>query len=65
MISLTGLRQPALMNDWEHLFTDVKYTQQFQMDLLELSKQIDKLNETRLVPYNVMNPKVLESSVSI
>ena len=65
VISLTGLRQPALMNDWEHLFTDVKYTQQFQMDLLELSKQIDKLNETRLVPYNVMNPKVLESSVSI
>ena len=65
IISLTGLRQPGLMNDWEHLFDDPKHARVFQQELFNLSQEIDSLNLKRIVPYNVMNPKILESSVSI
>lgn len=68
IISLTGLRQPALMNDWEHLYEDEddkKYVRECQKELAKLSNEIDESNKSRLYPYDVMNPKMLESSVSI
>ena len=65
IIALTGIRQPALVNNWDHLFEDDECVREFQKDLISLSEHIDVLNTKREIAYNVMNPKVLESSVSI
>ena len=56
------------MNDWEHLYEDEddkKYVRECQKELAKLSNEIDESNKSRLYPYDVMNPKMLESSVSI
>lgn len=67
IISLTGIRQPPLMDDWSHLY-EKKYhntLKMFQNDLNGVSYEIRKRNTKRNIKYRVMDPKLLESSVSI
>ena len=81
IIALTGVRQPALLSDWTHLFAVDGWTaaqregalaavRQFQRDLIECAEEIDELNERRQrVPggrrFVAFNPRIFETSVSI
>lgn len=68
IICLTGMKQPMLMDDWSHLFNDEKgkkTVKLFRSDLKCVSKMIKSRNQNRKTKYQVMNPKVLEGSVSI
>ena len=60
IIALTGIRQPALLSDWTHLFTEhvdgwtaeqrdgaLGAVRQFQAELIEVAEEIDELNERR------------------
>ena len=81
IIALTGVRQPALLSDWTHIFAVGSWTaeqrdgalgavRQFQHDLVECAEEIDELNERRQrAPggrrFVAFNPRVFETSVSI
>ncbi|KAM3936292.1 polyunsaturated fatty acid lipoxygenase ALOX15B-like [Leptodactylus fuscus] len=45
--------------------TPQKYIQEFQEKLDEISKKINKRNQTRMLPYLYLDPKVIENSISI
>ena len=68
IISLTGLKQPKLMDDWSHIFTNKEFSEinnTFQKNLQKVSNIIKIRNEKRNILYKVMDPSILESSVSI
>ncbi len=68
ILGLTGLKQPQLIEDFTHIALDTRGQQlfrDFQKDLVALSAEIDRKNETRRFPYNMFNPRFLECSVSI
>lgn len=71
IMAATGMKQPALMSNFKHLFLDKnrkaveKVFDKFQEDLKKLSNEIDKRNKKRPHPYQSANPSRLESSVSI
>ena len=73
IISLTGLCQPKLMDDWSHIFTNSEFSQinkSFQENLYEVSNIIKSRNSElhngkKRILYRVMDPGILESSVSI
>lgn len=67
IISLTGIKQPPLMDNWEHLFNveSIEIVRNFQKDLKRVSKMIKSRNTKRHFKYRAMDPKILESSVSI
>jgi hypothetical protein len=68
IISLTGLKQPKLMDNWSHIFTNKEFSEinnNFQKNLQKVSNIIKIRNEKRNILYKVMDPSILESSVSI
>jgi hypothetical protein len=79
LLCTTGLRQPALINEWKHiiLHDDMSahhraeisgIVDAFQTDLKALAAEVDARNanqELRQKPFMAMNPSVLECSVSI
>jgi hypothetical protein len=80
-ISLTGIPQPQLLDDWEHIYRGaatwtarqhdktVRAERSFQHALELVAQQIDDRNEEResrgARRYVACNPRVLEASVSI
>ena len=73
---LSGLKQPALINDWSHIHLHEGMTpvqrraiatiiHQFQVELKALSVQIDVRNLTRKKRFMALNPSVLECAVAI
>ncbi len=66
----TGLPQPALMDDWTHLFLDEKKAesvtvfQRFQNSLKQFAVELDKRNATRVQPFRTFDPRILDSSVA-
>jgi len=80
LISLTGLQEPALMDDWTHIFMVeswpdsrreevLRIVREFQVDLDKVSREIDERNIKRersgQKRFNAFNPRLLETSVSI
>ena len=80
IIALTGIRQPALLNDWTHLFEVASWeaaqqqaaldvVRQFQAELSECAEKVDELNAQRVQrggrKFVAFNPRILETSVSI
>ncbi len=67
IISLTGIKQVKLIDNWTHLFEDneKECVSQFNYNLKQLSNVIEERNKNRPIKFNVCNPSVLESSVSI
>jgi len=72
VIALTGIKQPALMADWTHVFLEAEwgFQKSFQAELQACQETIDKRNiEREKTPgkkqYVAVSPRILESSVSI
>ncbi len=68
VVGLTGLRMPALLNDFSHVCLDRPGAEafgSFQRELVALSERIDRANETRKYPCNTFNPRFLETGVSV
>lgn len=80
LIALTGLRQPALMDDWTHLFQVESWTSEqrqaaldvvrsFQVDLGTCSSELEERNVERENQgekrFVAFNPRILETSISI
>jgi hypothetical protein len=69
---LSGWKVPLLLNDFSHtllkddkLPVTKKLLDEFQAGLVELSHTIDERNEKRRWPSNSVNPKAMQSSVSV
>eukprot|EP00931_Biecheleriopsis_adriatica_P103538 TRINITY_DN78361_c0_g1_i1.p1 TRINITY_DN78361_c0_g1~~TRINITY_DN78361_c0_g1_i1.p1 ORF type:complete len:882 (-),score=163.94 TRINITY_DN78361_c0_g1_i1:151-2514(-) len=80
LISLTGVRQPALMDDWTHLFqvdswtpeqrqAAVEIVRRFQADLSTCGTELEERNVEREnrgeKRFVAFNPRILETSVSV
>jgi hypothetical protein len=68
LFAFTGFQRPNLIANWTHLFEDQRCHSilgMFQDNLKKLSAEIDELNKIRMFNFNAMNPRFLESSVSI
>lgn len=72
----SGLRQPALINDWSEVILHDRMSDSernviaavmrtFQEDLKALGQTIIERNKSREKPFMAMNPLNLECSVSI
>jgi len=69
---VTGLKMPGLLEDWSHLIPhDNHYDknrqnyEQFRKDLLALSHSIDQKNLERDYPFQSINPRFMECSLSV
>jgi hypothetical protein len=69
---MTAMKAPRLLSDFTHLCLEGEKNeecklifQNFQTNLLKLSKEIDERNDEREMPSNAFNPKTMTSSVSI
>lgn len=67
IIALTGIRQPSLMDDWKHLFEEKAHdiVKSLQIELAKVSDIISDRNKNRKIKFWSMDPRILESSVSI
>ena len=67
IIALTGIRQPSLMDDWKHLFEEKAHdiVESLQIELAKVSDEISDRNKNRKIKFWSMDPRILESSVSI
>jgi hypothetical protein len=79
LISLTGLRNPRLLDNWDHLLVRGEFGarvkvafDRFHDSLIEMHVQVRDRNEKRgkpvrgtPLPFQAFNPMVLESSVSV
>ena len=67
IIALTGIKQPSLMDDWTHLYEEQAHNivRSFQTDLDTVSNMISTSNKARIIKFWAMDPRILESSVSI
>ena len=72
LVMLTGVRNPMILNDFSHvllkddkLHQNKQILQAWQNELLLLVEKIEQRNKTRRIPFECVNPKNLECSVSI
>ena len=69
LIGMTGMPEPLLMDDWSHLLPDeeeiMRLYNELKVELDEISRKVDKANETRPHACQSFNPKYLECSVSV
>ena len=67
IIALTGIKQPSLMDDWTHLYEEKAHSvvRSFQTALDTVSDAISTNNKGRSIKFWAMDPRILESSVSI
>mmetsp|Transcript_38046 Transcript_38046/g.123077 ORF Transcript_38046/g.123077 Transcript_38046/m.123077 type:complete len:1230 (+) Transcript_38046:108-3797(+) len=80
VISLTGVKQPPLIDDYTHLFqcaeweadkqqAALRVVRDFQADLVECAEELDALNTRRIAEggaeFVTFNPRLFETSVSI
>jgi hypothetical protein len=71
LAALTGLQTPPLLSDFTHLLLAdhrpqaLAEVRRFQSELRALAEAIDERNQHRPQPFEVFNPALLESSVSV
>lgn len=73
LISLTGLRMPRLLDNWNHLLSRGEFGfrvtaafDSFHDELVEMYKRVKKRNETRgILQVRSWDPMAMESSVSV
>ncbi|MCB9751375.1 MAG: hypothetical protein H6713_15470 [Myxococcales bacterium] len=68
LVALTGLRMPSILGDYSHICLDERGAdafRRFQKTLVALADRIDEANARRRWPCDLINPRYLESSVSI
>lgn len=77
LVCMTSLPKPLLLNDWTHLLvpkqdnpqqsiaTVTAVQQTWQCDLQALAVTIDERNQTRSKPFDKMNPRLMNSAVSV
>lgn len=80
LVSLTSAKMPLLIGNWWKggIFNDMLFPSKvdyieklhknhddWQNELLNFSKEIERRNNYRDQPFNAMNPKMMESSVSV
>jgi hypothetical protein len=76
LYNLKGTKKPRLLDDYMHIYLHneisihhkqliTKVVQDFQFDLINLQANIDEINTRRIKPFNKINPKYLEISVSV
>ena len=78
LVCMTSLPKPMLLNDWTHLLvpkqpdntkqsiaaaTAVQQTWQSELEALVVT--IDERNQTRSKPFDKMNPRLMNSAVSV
>ena len=77
LVCMTSLPKPMLLNDWTHLLvpkqdnpkesiaTATAVQQTWQSELNALVVTIDERNRTRSKPFDKMNPRLMNSAVSV
>ena len=80
IISLTGVKQPPLIDDYTHLFRCAEWSAEqqqaalrvvrdFQVELVQCAEELDALDEKRVASgapsFVAFNPRLFETSVSI
>lgn len=77
LVCMTSLPKPMLLNDWTHLLvpkqdnpkqsiaTATAVQQSWQSELEALVVTIDERNRTRSKPFDKMNPRLMNSAVSV
>lgn len=67
LVVLTGFEQPPLIGDYRHVLLDEQASavfDRYQESLVTLSEQIEARNRTLDQPYQALNPRLLDTSVS-
>jgi hypothetical protein len=70
LAALTAFEQPPLIGDYTHLFLErekdraVAAFDRYQKALAKLSEDIDERNRHRPEPFQTLNPRYLDTSVS-
>jgi len=81
LMAATALKMPDLLNDWSHLYASIRDTNagqygqvtslltQWQAELREFSAVVEERNKVRQAsgrqPFNALNPKLFDCSVSV